>query len=199
MSMTDDSYLSIDATSEGSYKEKGSKFLSFLLPVKSEEESKQRLSEFRKKYYDARHVCYAIVLGPEWQLMKASDAGEPAHTAGDPILNEIRATGITNVLLVVVRYFGGTKLGKSGLISAYKEAAADALKNCTVVEKFVMAEFQIKFQYHQSGEVMNTLSALQATINSQEFETDCAIQFSVKRSKAEEARKKLEKYLLREE
>src|SRR5690554_1434782 len=130
-----ETYNTILKPSQGLYKEKGSKFLSFAFLVVDESEVKEILAEFKKKYFDARHLCYAFRIGIEEPVQfRAYDDGEPAHTAGDPILNQIRSFNLTNTLLIVVRYFGGTKLGKSGLIQAYKDSAADALLNATIVE-----------------------------------------------------------------
>ncbi|MCR6638650.1 MAG: YigZ family protein [Sporocytophaga sp.] len=128
-------YYSIKAPSEGLYKELGSKFISFAFPVSSETEIKDILERFKKEYYDARHICYAYRIGFSEQKFRVNDAGEPAHTAGDPIFNQIKSFELTNIIVIVVRYFGGTKLGKSGLIQAYKTAAEEALKNAEKIEK----------------------------------------------------------------
>src|SRR5690606_39655528 len=133
--MKDDTYLTIADHAEGLYYEKGSKFIALAYPVSDEEEIKSLLENIRKKYYDARHHCYAYRLGREGLVFRANDAGEPNHSAGDPILGQLRSYNITDVLIVVVRYFGGTKLGVGGLINAYKTAAADAIENSTIITK----------------------------------------------------------------
>lgn len=134
---TTDTYLTISDDSEGFYKEKGSKFLSFAFPVHHEEDIKEKLDILRKKYYDARHHCYAYVLGKDKEIFRANDDGEPNHSAGDPILGQIKSNQLTNILIVVVRYFGGVKLGVGGLISAYRTAAAEAISNNVIVEAIV--------------------------------------------------------------
>ncbi|HEY8401386.1 MAG TPA: YigZ family protein [Cytophagaceae bacterium] len=193
MTERNDSYLSIKSPSEGLYKEKGSKFLAFAYPVESEEEIKEILNDLKKKYYDARHHCYAFILGPEKSIYRASDAGEPAHSAGDPILNQIRSSGVTNVLVVVVRYFGGTKLGVSGLINAYKTAAADALANATVIEKLVTEKIRVHFDYPQTNEIMKALKETQAEFIHQDFSANCTILFSVRKNLKDIVVDKLEK------
>ncbi len=137
------SYRTIQKSATGSYKEKGSKFLAFAFPVTSESEIKENLAALRKEYFDARHHCFAWMLGAEKKLFRSSDDGEPNHSAGDPILGQIRSTNLTDVLIVVVRYFGGVKLGVGGLISAYKAAAEDALKNAIIIEEEVTEKFSI--------------------------------------------------------
>ena len=144
-----DTYLTIKRTSEGIFKEKGSKFLAFAFPVENEEEIKGHIDELKKKYYDARHHCFAFILGPDGAHYRANDDGEPNHSAGDPILGQIRSRNLTDTLVVVVRYFGGTKLGVPGLINAYKAATADALDNNEVVEKIVTKALLLHFNYSE--------------------------------------------------
>ena len=152
---------------EGVYKEKGSKFLSQAIPVKSEEEIKRQLALIRKEYYDARHVCYAFSLQEPFLMERGNDDGEPAHTAGTPILNQIKSFELSNVLVVVVRYFGGTKLGVSGLIQAYKAASEDALLKAEIVTVEPKEQYQIIFPYELTGSVMRWIKELQGTVLSE--------------------------------
>ncbi len=160
---------------EGLYKEKGSKFLAFVYPVNRETEIKERIAGLKKEYFDARHHCYAWMLGPEKSHFRTSDDGEPNHSAGDPILGQIRSKGITNVLIVVVRYFGGVKLGVGGLISAYKGAAEDALRKAIIVEKEVVEELEITFDYLVTSDVMLLMRELNVKIREQEFTESCQL------------------------
>jgi uncharacterized YigZ family protein len=163
------SYKTIKRSSEGSFKEKGSKFLAFAYPVESEEEIKQKLADLRKKYFDARHHCYAFMLGADKSRFRAADDGEPNHSAGDPILGQIRSKEITNVLIVVVRYFGGTKLGVGGLITAYKTAAEEALNNATIIECEVMHQVKLQYDFSASAEAMRLVKEFDVKILSQDF------------------------------
>jgi uncharacterized YigZ family protein len=149
------SFLSLAAPAKGLYKEKGSRFYAFAYPVNSEEEVKQKLEELRREYFNARHHCFAYLLGANKLKYRAFDDGEPNHSAGDPILGQIRSKNLTNVLLVVVRYFGGTKLGVGGLISAYKTAAEEALMNAFIIECEVMKPVEIIYDYTATPEVMS--------------------------------------------
>ncbi|WP_347158060.1 IMPACT family protein [Pontibacter chitinilyticus] len=188
----EDIYHTIAAPAEGLYKEKGSKFIALAYPVYSEEEVKEQLAELRKTYYDARHHCYAYSLGADKSRYRANDDGEPNHSAGDPILGQIRSADLSNVLVVVVRYFGGTKLGVSGLINAYKTAAADALAQATVVEKYETVLLQVHFQYPQMNEVMSLVKAYDLEMKAQEFALDCHLTLEVRRKLQEEITLKLE-------
>lgn len=190
----EDHYRTVSGESEGFYKEKGSKFLSFAYPAESEEVVKEQLALLRKQYYDARHFCYAFVLKPEEgreESYRANDDGEPAHSAGDPILGQIRSYGLHDVLVVVIRYFGGTKLGVSGLINAYKTASAQALANNKVVEKTVRKSFGIRFSYEATSEVMHTIDRYQLQIVLQEFTADCYYMLSATRSQAAHVKNEL--------
>lgn len=170
-----ESFQTIATTTEGMYKSKGSKFLSFAMPVKTVEEIKEVISGFRKKFHDARHICYAYVLGSEGAEFRANDDGEPSGTAGRPILGQIHSKGITDVLVVVVRYFGGVLLGTGGLVSAYKEAASVALEDAVVVVKNVEIQCEIHFQYQMMNEVMKLVKDSETVINKQYFENDCVL------------------------
>lgn len=163
------SFKTIVRPSEGSFREKGSRFLAFALPVANEQEIKDHLGALRKKYHDARHQGYAYVLGPEKKLWRAFDDGEPNHSTGDPILGQIRSQQLTDILVVVVRYFGGTKLGMSGLISAYKTAAADALRKATIVEKEVVSPLEVIFDFDATPAIMRMIKEFELNISAQEF------------------------------
>ena len=163
------SYHTIEGPSQGVYKEKGSKFLAFAYPVDSEIEIKEKIDALKKGYFDARHHCFAWVLGADKARFRSFDDGEPNHSAGDPILGKIRSAGLTNILVVVVRYFGGVKLGVGGLVTAYKTAAEDALSNAQVIEKVVTEQLQITFEYDITSEVMRLLKEMDVTILGQDF------------------------------
>lgn len=180
----EDTYLTISEPSEGIYKDKGSKFLSFAFNVSSEEEIKMRLSELRKLHPSARHHCYAFRIGSDKQAFRSNDDGEPSNTAGKPILGQLQSKDLTNVLIVVVRYFGGTLLGVSGLIQAYKQAAADAILNATIIEKTVNDVYEIHFEYLQMNDIMKIIKDEEIKILSQNFELSCALIFSIRKSNA---------------
>lgn len=178
-------YLTIAGEAEGIYKDKGSKFLAFAVPAESIEDVKEQLEQFRQRYHDARHVCYAYMLGAERQDYRANDDGEPSGTAGRPILGQINSRQLTNILIVVVRYFGGILLGTGGLITAYKEAAADALSRTEIVEKDVMIRKTLRFPYEKMNEVMRLLKDTQAVITRQDFDGECIIECNIKLSYAD--------------
>ena len=181
-----DTYRTIAAPSEGLYKEKGSKFIALAYPVASEEEIKEIYADLKKQYYDARHHCYAYILGADKSRYRANDDGEPNHSAGDPILGQIRSADLSNVLVVVVRYFGGTKLGVSGLITAYKTATADALANATLVEKHETVLLNVHFEYPQMNDVMSLVKEYELDVREQQFELDCRLTLEVRRMLQEE-------------
>ena len=168
-----DTFLTISTISEGLYKEKGSKFLAFAIPVSGLEEIKEILAEKRKEFHDARHVCFAYILGAGGNDVRANDDGEPSGTAGRPILGILQSNNLTNALLIVVRYFGGTKLGTSGLINAYKEASADAISNNVIIEKTVDETVTIRFEYPFLSDVMRIVKEESPVILEQHFDTDC--------------------------
>jgi len=168
-----DTFLTISTTSEGLYKEKGSKFLAFAIPVSSVEEIKEILMEKRKEFHDARHVCFAYILGADSSEVRANDDGEPSGTAGRPMLGILQSNNLTNTLLIVVRYFGGTKLGTSGLINAYKEASADAVSNNKIIEKTVDETVTIRFEYPFLNDVMRVVKEENPAILEQHFDADC--------------------------
>ena len=191
--MTDDIYHTIKAPSEGLYKEKGSKFLAFAFPVRSLDEVKTHLDRLRKEYYDARHHCYAYALGPEGAVWRANDDGEPSGTGGRPIYGQLLSAGLTDTLVVVVRYFGGILLGASGLANAYKTAARDAIANATVLEKTVDVRYRLLFEYAVMNDVMRLVKEFGLTPVSQDFNLDCRLEVEVRRSQANRFREAVEK------
>ncbi len=192
--MTDsDIYKTIGQKSRGAYKEKGSKFLAFAYPVYTEDEIKGHLAELRKEYYDARHHCYAWKLGLDGNRYRANDDGEPSGTAGKPIYGQILSHELTNILIVVVRYFGGTKLGTSGLIHAYKTAAKDAIENASIVELTVNDTVEVKFDYGVMNEVMRIIKDENPQIITQDFNLNCLMELSIRKSKTEMLVSKLKK------
>lgn len=169
------SYRTIQSPTTGIYKEKGSKFLAFAYPAESELDIKSHLELLKKEYFDARHHCFAYVLGADRKKFRAFDDGEPNHSAGDPILGQIRSKELTNVLVIVVRYFGGTKLGVGGLISAYKTAAEDALSKAVVIEQEVLKDIVITYDYTSTPEVMRLVKDLELQVRDQKFEQRCSL------------------------
>jgi uncharacterized YigZ family protein len=188
-----DTYKTIIAPTEGIYKEKGSKFLSFAIPVSSADEVKEIVKNYRKEYYDSRHVCYAYMLGADRKEFRANDDGEPSGTAGRPILGQINSRELTNILVIVVRYFGGILLGTSGLVVAYKEATTDALDQAEVIEKTVDESISIIFDYVLMNEVMRIIKDTNAQISSQNFENQCEMQLSIRKQDAVLLSSKLDK------
>lgn len=188
-----DTYLTIQDKSEGIYTEKRSKFLAFAHPVETIEEIKDLLTDYKKKYYDARHVCYAYMLGPERTDFRANDDGEPSSTAGKPILGQINSRELTNILVVVIRYFGGVKLGTSGLIVAYREAAAEALSAATVIEKTIEETVTFTFPYVMMNSVMRVVKELNPRIVEQKYDETCIITLAIKRSMAPMLEERLNK------
>ena len=192
--MTDE-YKTISATSEGYYTEKRSKFLAFAHHVETVEQVKDIIAGYRKKYYDARHVCYAYMLGPERQDFRANDDGEPSSTAGKPILGQINSNELTDILIVVVRYYGGVNLGTSGLIVAYREAAVDAIAHATIETRQVEELVKYSFSYPQMNDVMRIVKDMNPRIISQTYDNTCEIVLSIRKSEAQELRQRLAKLL----
>ena len=190
--MTDE-YRTIATTGEGFYSEKRSKFLAFAHHVDSLDDVKELLATYRKQYYDARHVCYAYMLGPERTDFRANDDGEPSSTAGKPILGQINSNELTDVLIVVVRYYGGVNLGTSGLIVAYREAAADAIAHATIETRQVEDTVTYDFPYVMMNDVMRIVKDMQPRIVSQTYDNTCRIQLAIRRSEAPLLRSRLEK------
>lgn len=183
--MFDDIYKMLSAPGEGLYKEKGSKFIASAFTVTSEEEVKQALAEVKKSYYDARHHCYAYMIGPDKACFRSSDDGEPSGTAGKPILNQILSKDVTNVCVIVVRYFGGIKLGVSGLINAYKTAAREALDHATIIEKTIDEVYSLEFPYPLMNDVMRVMKEEGLEQQNPRFEMDCYLEFSTRKTEAD--------------
>lgn len=177
-----DTYKTIESPAEGYITEKKSKFISFVFPVKTADEVKNIVDEHRKKYYDARHVCWAYMLGAEREDFRSNDDGEPSGTAGRPILGQINSYELTNVLILVIRYFGGTLLGTGGLIKAYKEAAEDAIKNAEIVEKTIDGIFTIHFEYLLLNDVMRVLKQFECASWKQDFQESCTMNIQIRKS-----------------
>ena len=189
-----DEYLTItDTPSEGFYSEKRSKFLAFAFHVTSEEEVKQYVVEFRKKYYDARHVCWAYMIGADRTDFRANDDGEPSSTAGKPILGQINKNELTDILVIVVRYYGGVNLGTSGLIVAYRTAAAEAIANAEVVSRFVEEEVVFDFPYIMMNDVMKIIKDMSPRIISQTYDNTCEMKLSIRKSEAPMLKAKFDK------
>lgn len=182
--MEEDIYFTIDERAEGSYKEKGSKFISYIYPVTTKEEVKEIVDALKKEFYDARHHCYAYRLGYRGEDYRMVDDGEPSSTAGKPILGQMLSSNITNILIVVVRYFGGTKLGVSGLITAYKTAAADVIQNSTIVEKNIENIIKIEFDYSEMNDVMRVLKDSSSDIIKREYGNTSIFTISIRQKEA---------------
>ena len=175
-----DQYLSISAPSTGLYKDNGSKFLAFAYPVESEEQVKEHLAALRKEYFDARHHCYAYRIGHLGQIWRANDDGEPSSTAGRPILGQLLSSELSDILVVVVRYFGGIKLGVPGLIKAYKTATSEALSAASTITKTASATYEITFGYEDQGRAMKTIKDMALPVVSQHFDAICKITVRVR-------------------
>ena len=195
-----DEFLTItDTSAEGFYSEKRSKFLAFAFHVTSEEEVKQYVAEFRKKYYDARHVCWAYMLGADRTDFRANDDGEPSSTAGKPILGQINKNELTDILIIVVRYYGGVNLGTSGLIVAYRTAAAEAIANAEVVSQFVEEEVVFDFPYIMMNDVMKIIKDMSPRIISQTYDNTCEMKLSIRKSEAPMLKAKFDKLAFKED
>ena len=191
--MATDSFLTIAKPAEAYNRERSSKFLSFAFPVENEEQIREALEPLRKRYFDATHHCYAWRLGPEGESFRANDDGEPSGTAGRPILGQLLSAGVTNCLVVVVRYFGGTKLGVPGLIAAYKEATQEVLAACQIVERTVDDRITIYFPYVAMNDVMRVIKEEQPQIEEQLFDNLCTIRLRIRRSLSERLVGRLQK------
>lgn len=189
----DDTYKTISGISESVFTEKRSKFIAIAIPVRSVAEIKNLLEQYQKKYYDARHVCYAYMLGPERKDFRANDNGEPSGTAGKPILGQINSHELTDVLVIVVRYFGGIKLGTSGLIVAYRTAASQVLAEATVIEKTVDDEVTVAFEYPFMNDVMRIVKEESPEIMEQSYDMDCIMTLRIRKSQMPRLRSRLEK------
>jgi uncharacterized YigZ family protein len=189
-----DTYLTIEAATEGLFKDRGSRFIAKALPVTSQEEIKNILSGLKKEYHDARHHCYAWMIGPDRQAWRTNDDGEPSGTAGRPILGQINSRELTNIMVVVIRYFGGTLLGVSGLINAYRTAAADALEKAVIVEKYIMQKWAISFPYAAMNDVMKVLRDEPCSQSEHRYSgNDVTIEIAIRSSRADHITGRLQK------
>lgn len=191
--MADDTYRTIRRTAEGCYTEKRSRFLSFAIPVRTVEEVKAEVENYRRQYYDARHVCWAYMLGADRQTFRAVDDGEPSSTAGKPILGQINSNNLTDILIIVVRYFGGIELGTGGLIVAYRTAAAEAVAAAEIEERTVDEEITVAFEYPYLNGIMRIVKEENPTVVSQRFEMDCEMTLRIRKSEAEKLKSRLRK------
>ncbi|MBU8892553.1 MAG: YigZ family protein [Bacteroidales bacterium] len=188
-----DEYLTISKPSEGLFKDRGSKFLAFAYPVSTEGEIKEIQEKLRNDYHDARHHCYAYMLGPEKEIFRANDDGEPSSTAGKPILGQIRSFDLTNILIVVIRYFGGTKLGVGGLINAYKTASEEALKNARIINKTLHDIYELKFEYPEMNNIMKILKEEKIEQVDQNFELSCSVTLSLRKADTDKVLSKFDR------
>jgi uncharacterized YigZ family protein len=191
--MASDSYKTIARPAETTYRQLSSKFLVYAYPVETESEIKEHVDVLRKKWFDATHHCYAWRLGPHGEQFRANDDGEPSSTAGKPILGQLLSQEVTNCLVVVVRYFGGTKLGVPGLIAAYKESTAQVLSECEIIEKTVDTTVCVEFSYVAMNDVMRIVKDMQPRIVDQQFDNLCTMTLSIRESESEQLIGRLEK------
>ena len=189
--MGDDSYKTISQPAEGYYTEKRSRFISYAIPVQTVEEVKEQLDIYRKKYYDARHVCWAYMLGSDRNTFRANDDGEPSSTAGKPILGQINSNELTDILILVVRYFGGIELGTSGLIVAYRSAAVDAIANADIIERTVDEDITVVFEYPYLNSVMRIVKEDEPQIIHQQFDMDCRMTLRIRKGESEKLKARL--------
>lgn len=199
MNITDEYFTIKDNISEGFYSEKRSKFLAFAFHVTTEEEIKEIVSEYRKKYYDARHVCWAYMLGAQRTEFRANDDGEPSSTAGKPILGQINKNELTDILIIVVRYYGGVNLGTSGLIVAYRTAAAEAIANAEVIKLYDEEVVTYDFPYVMMNDVMKIIKDMSPRIVNRTYDNTCEIQLSIRKSQAPLLKSRLEKLSFKDE
>ena len=191
-----DTYLTLSSKiGQGTYTERRSKFLAFAHHVEDTEQIKKIITQYQKKYYDARHVCYAYMLGAERNIFRANDNGEPSSTAGKPILGQINSNNITDALIVVVRYFGGTKLGTPGLITAYRTAAATAIEDAEIIEKTIDEDIYLEFDFNHMNNVMHIVKDMNATIVNQDYDTNCTATLRIRKSLAPQLKAKAKDYL----
>lgn len=189
----EDTYKTIAGVSESVYTEKRSKFIAIAIPVRTLDEIKSHLEAYQKKYYDARHLCYAYMLGAERKNFRANDNGEPSGTAGKPILGQINSYELTDVLIIVIRYFGGIKLGTSGLIVAYRTVASQALEQAEIVERTVDEEVSVIFEYPFMNDVMRVVKEESPEILEQSYDMDCLMRLRIRKSLMPRLRARLEK------
>ena len=199
MNITDEYFTIKDNISEGFYSEKRSKFLAFAFHVTTEEEIKEIVSEYRKKYYDARHVCWAYMLGAQRTEFRANDDGEPSSTAGKPILGQINKNELTDILIIVVRYYGGVNLGTSGLIFSYRTAAAESIANAEIIKLYDEEVVTYDFPYVMMNDVMKIIKDMSPRIVNQTYDNTCEIQLSIRKSQAPLLKSRLEKLSFKDE
>jgi uncharacterized YigZ family protein len=188
-----DEYRTIEKSAQGSFRDKGSRFLAFALPASNEQEVKQQLEALRKQYYDATHHCYAYVLGFDKSAYRVNDDGEPSGTAGRPIYGQLLSADLTNTVIVVIRYYGGTKLGVPGLIHAYKTAALDAINNATILTKIVKEIYEIEYPYEAMNDVMKIIKDETLGVINNEFGMKCVIRLAIRHSEVERVTGKFSK------
>ena len=188
-----DTFKTIQDTAQGLFTEEKSKFISYAIPVKSVEDVKTELEKYRKEYYDARHVCWAYMLGAERNEFRSNDDGEPSGTAGKPILGQINSNELTDILILVVRYFGGIKLGTSGLIVSYREAASEAIAASEIIEKTVDIDIRFKFEYPFMNDVMKVVKDLEPVLLEQQYDMDCIMELRIRKALFEQLKSRLEK------
>lgn len=188
-----DTYKTISDESKGLFKDRGSRFIGIAVPVRNQEEIKEKLEELRKEYHDARHHCYSYVLTPDRQVWRANDDGEPSGTAGKPILGQINSNELTNILIVVIRYFGGTLLGVSGLINAYRAAAADAIAKTHIIEKVITPVYRIDFPYLSMNDVMKVLKEEGTGQQAHSYGDECSIEISFRKTATDRILERLSK------
>ena len=191
--MAEDTFKTITDRAEGYYTENRSKFISYAVPVRSVEEVKEELAKYRKEYYDARHVCWAYMLGPDRKTFRANDDGEPSSTAGKPILGQINSNELTDILILVIRYFGGIELGTSGLIVAYRTAAAEAIAAATIEERTVDEDITVVFEYPYLNSIMRIVKEDAPTVIAQKFDMDCEMTLRIRKGEAERLKNRLAK------
>jgi uncharacterized YigZ family protein len=189
--MAEDSFRTITGVAEGYYTEKRSRFISYAIPVQTADEVKEQLDAYRKQYYDARHVCWAYMLGSDRLTFRANDDGEPSSTAGKPILGQINSNGLTDILIIVIRYFGGIELGTSGLIVAYRTAAADAIAQAEIIEKTVDEIIIVEFEYPYENSIMRIVKEESPTILSRQYELDCRLTLRIRKGNASHLKERL--------
>lgn len=188
-----DTFKTIQDTAQGLFTEKKSKFISYAVPVQTVEDVKTELEKYRKEYYDARHICWAYMLGAERNEFRSNDDGEPSGTAGKPILGQINSNELTDILILVVRYFGGIKLGTSGLIGSYREAASEAIASSEIIEKTVDMNIRFKFEYPFMNDVMKVVKDLEPSILEQQYDMDCIMSLRIRKALFDQLTSRLDK------
>lgn len=188
-----DTFKTVRETAQGIFTEKKSKFIAYAIPVHTVEDVKFELEKYRKEYYDARHICWAYMLGAERNEFRSNDDGEPSGTAGKPILGQINSNELTDILILVIRYFGGIKLGTSGLIVSYREAASEAIASSEIIEKTVDIDIRFKFEYPFMNDVMKVVKDIEPTILNQEYDMDCVMELRIRKALFDQLKSRLEK------